>query len=156
MDLILWRHAEAEPETPELSDENRRLTQKGQRQAQKMAYWLDSNLPESCRILVSPTVRTRETIAALDRKFKVLQELGPETSLEAALQAINWPLSKEPVMIVGHQPTLGLIAAKILHPAMQECAIRKGNVWWITQKAKEGEGLHTYLKAIMTPDLVVK
>ena len=160
MDLILWRHAEAEIATPEMPDSFRKLTGKGIKQANKMAYWLDSNLPETCRILVSPTVRTRETMAALDRKFKVLPEIGPDANADALLQAANWPNSREPVLIIGHQPTLGQVAARLIAPMQQECAVRKGNVWWISQKQRNKEegddDLQTYLKAIMSPDLVVK
>ncbi|MBY0574549.1 MAG: histidine phosphatase family protein, partial [Undibacterium sp.] len=110
MDLILWRHAEAELATPEQPDALRRLTHKGIKQANKMAYWLDSTLPENCRILVSPSLRTRETMAALNRKFKVLTEVGLDASVEDILSAANWPHSKESVMIVGHQPSLGEVA----------------------------------------------
>ncbi|MFZ6751618.1 SixA phosphatase family protein [Undibacterium sp. Ren11W] len=156
MDLILWRHAEAEPGGPDLPDDARRLTPKGIKQAIKMARWLDSNLAESCRILVSPTLRTRETMAALDRKFRVLHELAPDASAELVLAAANWPHSREPVLIVGHQPYLGQVAARLIAPMQDECAVRKGNVWWISQKQKEAEGVQTYLKAIMTPELVVK
>lgn len=156
MDLILWRHAEAEVGRPDLPDEARKLTPKGIKQAIKMARWLDSNLPDSCKILVSPTLRTRETMAALDRKFKVLPELGPEANVDSILVAANWPHSREPVLIIGHQPYLGQVAARLIAPMQEECAVRKGNVWWISQKQKEAEGLHTYLKAIMTPELVVK
>lgn len=156
MDLILWRHAEAEPGGPTLPDEARKLTTKGIKQANKMAYWLDSNLPESCRILVSPTLRTRETMEALDRKFKVVHELAPDATVGEVLAVANWPNSRDPVMIIGHQPYLGQVAAHLITPRQEECAIRKGNVWWITQKSKGEAGIQTYLKAIMTPDLVVK
>ena len=152
MELILWRHAEAEEGEP---DAERKLTGKGQKQAAKMARWLDSNLPETCRILVSPAVRTQETVAHLHRKFKTLPELGLGASIDDVLAAANWPNSREPVLIVGHQPYLGLVAAQVLGTPQQECSVRKGNVWWITQKPREEE-LQTYLKAIMSPDLVVK
>lgn len=156
MDLILWRHAEAEQGGADLPDEARKLTTKGIKQANKMAYWLDSNLPESCRIFVSPTLRTRETMEALDRKFKVMHELAPDATVETVLAVANWPNSREPVLIIGHQPYLGQVAAHLITPYQEECAIRKGNVWWITQKSKAEEEIQTYLKAIMAPDLVVK
>ena len=60
MELILWRHAEAEMGEP---DEGRALTAKGHKQAWKMAEWLDHNLPNSCKILVSPATRTVQTAA---------------------------------------------------------------------------------------------
>jgi phosphohistidine phosphatase len=159
MDLILWRHAEAEIIQTDQEDAARRLTPKGIKQAHKMAYWLDSHLPETCRIFVSPTVRTKQTaqaISALGRKYKLLTELAPESNIEVLLSAINWPNNREPVLLVGHQPNLGEIASHVITPSQTECAIRKGNVWWISQKEKDGEGLRTYLKAIIPPDLIIK
>ena len=159
MDLILWRHAEAEPATADITDQLRRLTGKGQKQAAKIAGWLDSVLPDSCRILVSPSTRTRETVAALaatGRKFKILPELAPGADVDSVLRAANWPHSREAVLIVGHQPYLGQVAASLTAPAHASFSIRKGNVWWIAQKQREGAGLHTYLKAVMPPDLVLK
>ena len=52
MDLILWRHAQAEAGEP---DEGRELTQQGRKQAQRMGAWLDRTLPSGCKILSSPT-----------------------------------------------------------------------------------------------------
>lgn len=159
MDLILWRHADAEPAHEELTDHLRRLTPKGQKQAQKMAYWLDSVLPHNCKILVSPAIRSRETVAALaklGRQFKIVEELNPEANAEDLLRAAHWPDARESVLLVGHQPALGEVAAYLITPTQNTCAVRKGNVWWITQKERDGEGLRTYLKAIMTPDLVIK
>lgn len=159
MDLILWRHADAEAAHEELADHLRRLTPKGQKQAQKIAFWLDSVLPHNCKILVSPTVRTRETVAPLtklNRQFKVVEELQPGANADDLLRAANWPAARESVLLVGHQPTLGEVATRLITPVQTACAVRKGNVWWITQKERDGEGLRTYLKAIMTPDLVIK
>lgn len=156
MDLILWRHAEAEPASEILDDLDRKLSPKGIKQAAKMACWLDSTLPESCKILVSPSVRTRQTMAALERKFKVVQQLGPAATAETVLRIANWPDSREPVLILGHQPYLGQVAASLIAPLQLECPVRKANVWWISQKIKAQGEVQTYLKAIMTPDLLVK
>ena len=93
MELILWRHAEAEPGEP---DAARALTAKGHKQALKMAEWLDRTLPNGCRILVSPTRRTVQTAEALNRKFKILPELGPATTPAIILHAAHWPDSREP------------------------------------------------------------
>jgi len=94
MELILWRHAEAELGEP---DEGRALTGKGHKQAWKMADWLDRNLPETCRILVSPATRTLQTAEALGRKFKVHPDLAPDKTAAQLLAAANWPDSREPV-----------------------------------------------------------
>ena len=40
MDLILWRHAEAEPGEPDLG---RRLTAKGHKQAERMGEWWEDH-----------------------------------------------------------------------------------------------------------------
>lgn len=155
MDLILWRHAHAEALETELQlDGERKLTLKGQKQAAKMALWLDSVLPHSCRILVSPSQRTMQTALALGRKFKVMAEIGTNSSVDQIITACNWPNSKEAVLVIGHQPHLGAVVCRLL-PSIKECAIRKGNVWWISQKDGEDSAL-PYLKAVMAPELVVK
>ncbi|MFL9878637.1 histidine phosphatase family protein [Herbaspirillum rhizosphaerae] len=152
MELILWRHAEAELGEP---DEGRALTGKGHKQAWKMADWLDRNLPDSCRILVSPATRTLQTAEALGRKFKIHADLAPDKSPEDLLAAANWPDSREPVLIIGHQPTLGLVAAQLIGGIPQEWSIRKANVWWIAQRER-GDITTNYLRAVMAPDLIVK
>ncbi len=156
MELILWRHAQAQDLTDDMpaeADMQRPLTAKGQKQAQRMGGWLESALPQTCRILVSPSLRTQETAEALGRKFKTLAEIGPAASAEDLILAANWPHSREPVLLIGHQPALGAMAAQLIKPQQSECAIRKANVWWISQKEMDGEGLQTYLKAIMCPQL---
>lgn len=152
MELILWRHAEAELGEP---DEGRTLTPKGRKQAARIAEWLDQNLPNSCKILVSPSTRTIQTAQALERKFKIHPGLAPDTTPELILHAANWPESREPVLIIGHQPTLGLVASLLVTGTQQEWTIRKGNVWWIAQKER-GDISTTYLRAVMTPDLISK
>src|SRR4051812_19187311 len=111
MDLILWRHAEAEMTAPDMK---RELTAKGQKQARRIGEWLDQQLPESCRILVSPATRTVQTAEALGRKYKLAPELAPGAEAASVLELVNWPRAKEPVLVVGHQPTMGQLAALLL------------------------------------------
>ncbi len=152
MELILWRHAEAEPGEP---DEGRALTPKGHKQAWKMAEWLDRNLPNTCRILVSPTRRTVQTAEALGRKFKIHPGLAPDAEAEGILSVVNWPDGREPVLVVGHQPTLGRVAALVLTGMEQDWTIRKSTALWIGQKDR-GDIATNYLKAVMAPDLLAK
>ena len=152
MDLILWRHAEAEADE---SDEDRALTAKGHKQAWKMAEWLDRNLPNTCRILVSPTRRTVQTAEALGRKFKIHPGLAPDATAEGILSIVNWPGGRESVLIVGHQPTLGKLAALVLTGAEQDWTIRKSTALWVAQKDR-GDISTNYLKAVMAPELVGK
>ena len=155
MDLILWRHAEAAEADAGEDDLQRALTTKGHKQARRMADWLTSQLPESCKILVSPAVRTLQTVEPLGRKFKVVQELAPGADAEDILQAANWPNGKEAVLVVGHQPTLGQVAALLLSGQPQDWQIKKGNVWWLVQR-EPADPYSLYLKAVMAPDMIVK
>ena len=152
MDLLLWRHADAREAREGEGDADRPLTPKGERQAQRIAQWLNRHLPESTRVLVSPAQRARQTAAALDRKVRLLDELAPDTTVEALLGATRWPDGKEPVLVVGHQPTLGLAAAYLLAGAAQPWTIRKGGVWWIRRRLREGKA-ETLLHAVLTSEL---
>jgi phosphohistidine phosphatase len=150
MDLILWRHAEAEPGEPDLG---RRLTSKGLKQADRMAAWLDAHLPDTCRILVSPADRAQQTALALKRKFKTVAELSPGASASAVLAAANWPESREPVLIVGHQPTLGGVASMLMSGEEAYWSVRKGAVWWLSNRAREDVAA-VVLKVAVAPDFI--
>jgi phosphohistidine phosphatase len=155
MDLILWRHAEAEDAGPGMSDLERALTVKGVKQARRMGQWLSTQLPDSCRILVSPAVRTLQTAEALGRKYKIHTDLAPGADPTDILKAANWPAGKDSVLVVGHQPTLGQVASLLMTGDDMEWDIRKSSVWWFAQR-DPGQALSLYLKAVMAPDLVVK
>lgn len=157
MDLILWRHAEAEDleETDEGggADLSRRLTAKGERQATRMAGWLDRQLPEGVRVYCSPAVRTEQTVIALGRRYKSRDELGPEGSVEGLLTVAQWPAARQATLIVGHQPTLGRTVARLLGLADGECSIRKGAVWWLRVREREGR-VQTVVVTVQTPELL--
>jgi phosphohistidine phosphatase len=151
MDLILWRHAEAF-ELPEGQDDmDRALTAKGERQAHRMAQWLNQRLAQSTRILVSPARRAQQTAQALDRRFKTLDALGPGGSVDALLQAARWPDGPEPALVIGHQPTLGLVAAHLLAEMAQTWAVKKGAVWWLRNRDREGLA-QVVLQVVQGPD----
>lgn len=151
MDLILWRHAEAHPAREGQSDLDRPLTPKGERQAQRMADWLNHRMAHGTRILVSPALRCQQTAKALSRKFKTVDELAPEASGDALLLAARWPGASEPVLIVGHQPTLGLVASHLLTDAPQPWVIKKGAAWWLRNRDREGL-TQVLLQAVQSPD----
>jgi len=153
MDLILWRHAEAHLLREGQTDAQRALTAKGERQAQRMAHWLNQRLAETTRILVSPALRTQQTAEALGRPCKTLAALAPEAGVDELLAAARWPTSNEPVLVIGHQPTLGQVAAKLLAGAGQPWAIKKGAVWWLRSREREA-GEQIVLHAVQGPDLL--
>ncbi len=149
MDLILWRHAEAEEGEDDL---RRRLTRKGERQARRMADWLNQRLAAKTRVLVSPAERTRATAAALERSVQIVPALAPDAAPQALLDAARWPRSAEPVLIVGHQPTLGLLASRLLSGLEQPWSIRKGAVWWL--RMRQHDAGEVTLVAVQGPDLL--
>jgi len=150
MDLILWRHCEADAGEPDLG---RRLTSKGLKQAERMAEWLERHLPDTCRILVSPADRAQQTASALPRKFRTVPELAPGATVAAVLAAANWPDSREPVLVVGHQPTLGMVASFLLSGEEAYWSVRKGSVWWLSNRVRE-DGAAVVLKTVIGPDFV--
>lgn len=153
MDLILWRHAEAEPLAEGGSDLERALTPRGEKQAARVAAWLDRHLPDGARVLCSPARRCEQTALSLGRKFKLRTELAPEGAPSDLLELVRWPDGKVTVLVVGHQPTLGQVAAQLLGIPAQECAIRKGAVWWLRSRDREGQGQVVLLTA-QSPDML--
>lgn len=149
MDLVLWRHAEAEIGEADLS---RRLTAKGEKQARRMAAWLDERLPDAARVLVSPAVRAQQTAAALtSRKQKTVDALAPDASVQDVLNASGWPDARQPVVIVGHQPTLGRVACLLLVGEERDWAIKKGAVWWLQRRQRDEEE-QVIIRAVINPD----
>ena len=151
MDLILWRHAEAFDAAPGQEDLQRSLTPKGERQAQRMAEWLNRRLAESTRILVSPALRCQQTVAALGKKARTIPELAPDAGVQAMLTAARWPESNVPILLVGHQPTLGLLAASLLTGELFPLAVKKGAIWWLRNRDREGLA-QVVLQAVQAPD----
>ncbi|MFL6693475.1 MAG: SixA phosphatase family protein [Ramlibacter sp.] len=153
MDLILWRHAEAEDPRDGLDDLQRVLTARGEKQAARVAAWLDRLLPDGTRILCSPARRCEQTASALGRKFKVRQELAPGATATQVLLAAQWPDARHPVLVVGHQPTLGEVVAGLLGIPEGECPVRKGSAWWLRTREREG-GTECVVVAVQSPDVL--
>ena len=153
MDLILWRHAEAQEPEGDMTDLDRALTRRGDKQAARMAAWLDRQLPEGTRILASPAVRTEQTVRALGRKYRLCDELRPGASPEQLLRLVGWPLAKAPVLVVGHQPTLGETISRVLGLAESVCSVKKGAVWWLRSRERES-GLQTVVVTVQAAELL--
>jgi phosphohistidine phosphatase len=151
VDLILWRHAEAEEADAGEDDLKRPLTTKGERQAERMAEWLNRRLAHSTRVLVSPALRCQQTAKALGRKFRTATAIGPGASAAELVAIAGWPDGSNPVLIVGHQPTIGLAAALLLTGAEQPWAVKKGAVWWLRYRPRSDDG-HIVLQAVQSPD----
>lgn len=150
MDLILWRHADADAGVP---DSGRKLTAKGRKQAAKIAKWLKARLPEGTRVLCSPARRAKDTAAALTKDFKAVDALGLDANAKTVLAAAGWPKADGCVVVVGHQPTLGNAAALALAGTAADWSIKKGALFWLVAR-EQGGRYEVSVRAAITPDLV--
>lgn len=148
MDLLLWRHAEAIDGTP---DHSRELSQRGQDQARAVAAWLKDHRPRKLRVLCSPTTRTLQTVRAFTDDFEKVAALGPDGNVAGALAAAGWPDSGGAVLIVGHQPALGRLAALLLSGQEADWTVKKGALWWFTNRVRDGE-TQTVLRTVLPAD----
>lgn len=148
MDLLLWRHAEAVDGTP---DHARELTSRGHEQARSVAAWLKRRQPRKLLVLSSPTMRTRQTAAAFSDNFRVVNNLGPDAGVSDILAAAGWPDGDTPCLIVGHQPALGQLAGLLLSGVEHDVTIKKGALWWFSNRVRAGEA-QTVLRAAIPPD----
>jgi phosphohistidine phosphatase len=162
MNLILWRHADAE-DLPERAydqsgaDLTRELTQRGRKQAASIGQWLARHLDKTAVVLSSPAVRTVQTAQALSEQYRIVRELSPGADVSAVLAAAGWPDQgvdgSDTVVVVGHQPTLGRVASLLLGGTEANWTIRKGGVWWLSSRRREDEA-QVVLRAVINPDLV--
>jgi len=150
MELILWRHAEALDTVP---DASRKLSARGEKQAKQMAAWLKSRLPKNTRILVSPATRCQQTAQALELEFETSRLLSTDASVADLIAATEWPTGSGAVLVVGHQPTLGRVAALLLSGEEAEWSVKKGAVWWLSNRVRDGAAQHI-LRLCISPDLI--
>lgn len=154
MDLILWRHAEAfDNEDGLMEDLDRPLTVRGEKQAARMAIWLNRHLPQGLRVFASPARRTEQTVQALGRKYKLRAELLPDGQGSDLLGLVQWPKMQGPVLVVGHQPMLGQAVSQALGLSSPECSVRKGAVWWLRHRHRL-DADQTILVAVQSPELL--
>jgi phosphohistidine phosphatase len=150
IELLLWRHADAEDGIP---DAGRALTKKGLKQAKQVAAWLKPRLPSDCLILASPAKRAQQTAAALDLPYTTQPRIGVQADIADLIAASDWPKRAGMVIVVGHQPTLGRLAAWLLAGDPADWTIKKGALWWFSARTGHGD-TQTVLKAVVSPDLL--
>ena len=150
MELILWRHADAEDATPGKSDLERSLTAKGEKQARRVADWLGKRLPQDVRILASPAQRAQQTARALAKHFETSGDVGAAAVPQSVLTAAGWPDGDGTIVVIGHQPTLGQAAALALTGRPADWSVKKGALWWLESRGR-GEA---QVRAVIAPDMV--
>ena len=139
MELILWRHADAEDGAPDLE---RKLTARGRKDAERVAKWLLRHLPAGFEVVASPAARAQETAAALKTRIRTEPGLAPGASVNDILKAAG---RTGTVVVVGHQPDLGRAIAHLIGGRQAEWRLKKGALWWIEDDL---------VKAVVSPDLL--
>jgi phosphohistidine phosphatase len=137
MELILWRHAEAASGVPDLA---RPLTERGRRQADHVAGFLTPRLPAELRVIVSPARRAQETARALGRSFETVDALAPGAGAAELLAAAGWPDANRAVLLVGHQPSLGEVAARLVDGHGAAWNLGAGGIYWLRSRSNTGRG----------------
>jgi phosphohistidine phosphatase len=145
MQLILWRHADAEDGADDL---RRKLTAKGRHQAERVAKWLTRHLPRHYEVISSPADRARQTAEALGVPFRISNALAPGAAIPEILKTADWPDAKGVMIIVGHQPDLGRAAAHLVAGRHADWHIAKGGFWWLAHSDP------VTVKAVLSPELL--
>jgi phosphohistidine phosphatase len=149
VDLILWRHAEAEDGANDLA---RELTSKGRKQAERMAAWLRERLPADYVLVASPALRAQQTAEALGAP-KTVKDIAPGAAVPAILKAARWPDHEGAVVLVGHQPVLGETVGFLLAGSRGGQSIRKGGLWWLSRRVRAADA-QVVVRAVISPDLL--
>jgi len=154
--LILWRHTEAEVHSKSGADFDRTLTKSGYKDAAKMAKWLNQHLPANTKAYCSPAIRCLQTAAALEAlnsiSIEVADFLKVDSTPEIIASKVNNDDSNQTILIIGHQPNLGLLITRLLGMSESACSVKKGAVWWLRQRMSEGV-MQTYLYAVKPANL---
>lgn len=112
MRLYLVRHAEASPGEP---DDQRPLTGAGREAARELGERLAAAGVRPDAVLTSPLLRARQTGAALAQatgcEAAADKRLAPGATVDSVRAAVAG--RGERVVVVGHQPDCGLIAAAL-------------------------------------------
>jgi len=150
MELILWRHADAEEGERDLE---RKLTGKGRKQAVRVAQWLQRRLPSKFTVICSPARRARETADTLGARYKISDRLAPGAQVGDLVEAAGWPKRKGVVILVGHQPDFGRAAAALVCGEPADWSVKKGGLWWLESRVRGGEA-RVAVRAVIAPDLI--
>jgi phosphohistidine phosphatase len=110
--VILVRHAHADRGDP---DELRALSERGRKESRELGRRLAEQGVRPAAILTSPLVRARETADEIARatgtQAQPDERLAPGATIEDVRAAVAG--RGEPIVVVGHQPDCGRIAAAL-------------------------------------------
>ena len=133
MKLYLLRHADAA--TQALVDDERAISDKGAKQCRRVARFCFQNEVRPDEILASPLLRAQQTAKPVAKKLGVRIETvswlvygtGPARVIDQLAARRDVPS----IMLVGHEPDLGLLAAALLGSGDEAIHIRKASLTFL-------------------------
>jgi|SRR5579859_845895 len=158
--LILFRHGKAEAAGPSGGDRERPLAERGCTDSAVTAQWLSESGFTPDLVLLSPSMRTRETWDAARPWFpqaraeprERLYLAGPETIRDVAWEALD---EADTVMVIGHNPGLQELGVELVAeggaPRPQAHHMQDGfptAAAWVFQVRADGEAS---LEAVYEP-----
>jgi phosphohistidine phosphatase len=126
MKLLLIRHAAAVPRgTPGIPDDERPLTPGGEAKFRVAARGLARVTRRPDLLLTSPLPRARATAEIAARAFEhitpTIEPALARTSVDGIVATLKTHPSRARIALVGHEPLLGRLLARLLGAAQDEC-----------------------------------
>lgn len=154
MNLILWRHAEAENHH---NDKFRKLTDKGCQQAKISADWLRAHLSkDNYQVYTSEAIRTQQTASYLQQSFIIEPLLNIDTCQHNLTNLLHQQAKGSTIIWVGHQPWIGQFCSYLLNGVWLPqlfWSVKKSAFWWF-----EISFFHSYpttqLKVVLHPNAI--
>jgi phosphohistidine phosphatase len=134
MHLILIRHAIAAPlGKPAKRDEDRQLTEVGERRFRRVAEALAAIAPKPRAIVTSPLVRARQTAEIAAQVWEGLEPIDDPALIDGDWDGICALLDRyadaDTVALVGHESWISRVTARLLDAKSGRAfAFRKGGV----------------------------
>jgi phosphohistidine phosphatase len=138
MNIHLLRHGIAAPlaEENDFRDEKRRLTPEGELKLRRAAQGLKLLQVSFDLVVSSPLIRAKETaeIIAEVLKYKpaidIWDELEPEGPPESVCSRLRSHSEKGSLLLVGHQPSIGVLASYLLTGnSSRSLPFKKGSIF---------------------------
>lgn len=139
--IFLVRHAKAvDREEWSGDDLNRPLTQKGHKQAQKLAIFFKNTLKNVDNIVSSYALRAKESAkdvaSVFDKEILLDERINPEANIEYFKDFIEENYNKT-LIVFGHEPLMSNLVTKLCSSGKLNIKIPKAAV--IALEKKDGE-----------------
>jgi phosphohistidine phosphatase len=118
--LMLLRHAKTESEAPSGRDQDRRLDERGRKDAAEIGNWIGRHPPFANTVMVSPAVRAHQT---WEIAWEAMKDHAPAPHVEflpelygadpaQLLESVRSAVAADPkrLMLVGHNPGMHELA----------------------------------------------